>query len=497
MSKRTILTLALALAALSLTSNAQTETAANSNARTFVVNTSGDGMYYCNFWMQPTSFPDGSCAEYDVLVNGVHSGRISPHKGGWQAIGVDGMPRLSLKKGDNTVAVVAGNFEVPNVERVCIGATMDAAHIDTSEYEDYLRRARMSEETPHAGEDSEASFHTTSDNGSLLIDQEMPLRHSFYRILSLEEGQQLRVVTSCQLPCSVDVFYLGGKYSFGSVSAFSNDKMSFGEAKLLYIPATTDEMQGLSWKRKRFRGEPSTDFCVDIPKSGYYMLKWRSENNDVLSTAIVTLFASDTVSGGMQTIGYYEDAALSYSGVSCAIPANIPDYVVMTKGESADGYDPMLFVEGNAGGRIVGFSDDCNSAAKKEFGLSFRDAFVEQTYKIKTSKVHVSNYSSSRPETTCHVVCGLRTDMLPDLPVASKSARRNESDMMETEGLDALRAANNWKQLTIYDTSGKKVMSTSDGDTHSVQDRLNTGLYIVKATLGDGRFNIYKINIKK
>lgn len=472
------------------------------NSRSFVVHVLEAGLYFCNFWMQPYISSDGVSHVYEVYVNGERAGSISPKKSGWQSLCVDGIPRLQFKEGDNTITITEDGINIPDIEKVCVGKTNDEAQIDSSAYENYLIRARTVEDPVHETEESNMLLYALNDRSMVLVDKVVPLRYSFYKVLSLNKGQQLNICTSCQLPCSADLFYIGKQYSLRSQSLTDQDNAQqtnlsyIDDFKIKYEMSSPAEMQGLTWKRTRTLGEIPFEFTVDIPQSGYYMLKLRSKYNDALCTAIIDLSVKGTDSEEWKSIGHYVDAILSYSYEDCVVPANASDYVVMTKGERANGYDPMLFVEGNAGGRIVGYSDDASSSTVEEFGLSSKDAFLEQVYKIKTSGIHVSNYSSLYPETTCRLICGLRTEVLQDLPIVSKVLKSKVYTNIEEQEFNSDGNISGCKQLVVYDASGKQVLSTTDTETASVRSRLKKGMYIVKAILDNGRFNIYKLNIK-
>lgn len=68
------------------------------NAVNFIVNAPQNGLYYCNFWMLPTTYAGDSCASYDVLLNNKAIGQIVAIHGGWQSLGLDGVPRILLDK---------------------------------------------------------------------------------------------------------------------------------------------------------------------------------------------------------------------------------------------------------------------------------------------------------------------------------------------------------------------------------------------------------------
>lgn len=476
----------------------------NCNERTFSVNVKQKGLYYCNFWMLVPSFSDGRNAIYEVLVNGNYAGKISTSNGGWQSVCIDQDSRISLEKGDNAISVIAKGCEVPMIERISIGDNYQSAYIDSYDYKDYLEKAKMTQDmNEEVGQEADASLCVENESNMLLVDRMLPLNYSFYKIIYLSEGQLLRIKTHCKMSHSVDVFYIGQKIPVPhltqnpTTSELQQDIVNNDRFKLVYRKASSEEMQGLAWKRNSFPNMDYTDFFIKIPKSGLYMVKTRRNGICNSITATISMMASDKLTGEMEDLGTYKDIPIGYSGTKCIIPANVSDFVVMTKREQVDGCDPMLFVEGNAGNRIVGFSDDSGYGVDKEFGISYADAYIEQKYKVKTSDVHIVNCWSLTPETSCRVICGIKMELLQELASPKKSAKNNSFlSIQQIEELIDNCCDNNWRQIIVYDASGKTIFSAKDSKKQFLIKSLKSGLYILKVVFDNGDYNVYKITIK-
>lgn len=239
----------------------------NCNERTFSVNVKKKGLYYCNFWMLVPSFSDGRNAIYEVLVNGNYAGKISTSNGGWQSVCIDQDSRISLEKGDNAISVIAKGCEVPMIERISIGDNYQSAYIDSYDYKDYLEKAKMAQDmNEEVGQEADASLCVENESNMLLVDRMLPLNYSFYKIIYLSEGQLLRIKTHCKMSHSVDVFYIGQKIPVPhltqnpTTSELQQDIVNNDRFKLVYRKASSEEMQGLAWKRNSFPYMDYTDF---------------------------------------------------------------------------------------------------------------------------------------------------------------------------------------------------------------------------------------------
>ena len=63
--------------------------------------------------------------------------------------------------------------------------------------------------------------------------------------------------------------------------------------------------------------------------------------------------------------------------------------------------DPYLFIHGGGRDKIVGFNDDGYTKKIRQYNLSSLDSYICQRYLMKTSGISVSNFSSSKPKSSC------------------------------------------------------------------------------------------------
>lgn len=441
----------------------------NDNYKAFVVNVPASGRYYCNFWLFPSEKVGGKFTEYKVFINDEFAGDVIPVEGGAQQAAMDGVPAVMLDVGTNVITLSTPNPEVPNVEMVRLSTDADSAQISSSAYDAYLEKAEQGEsiEEPK-GLKATARFGT------------VPLKYSYYQLFSFAKDEEVSFCTLSNKPHAIDLFLYGktpqmsvidpsllGNLS-GSPAGGTNWPLVTSPesvAKKFYIVPSTDEMQGLSWKRNSEPGlnQPGTHFAtmnIKIPKTGVYMVKLRSAENGVLGVCTITIndmFRSN-------------NAPIYFSSISDEIPADTTAYIVYAEGLNPEVDDPMFFVQGNAADRIVGCNDDAPSGAPQELGLYNHDSYLCQAYKVKTSGVHVCNYSFSNPESMCFVgICREADLSAAQNQVAmqrSLAPARVDGGRMGVSGRvqecsisDVLSVASDAKRVQVFSLTGAKVAS--------------------------------------
>ena len=216
----------------------------NSIPKTFVVNVAKEGYYYLNAWILPALHEDGNYSKYTVVLNGETVGYISATKGGWQSAALDGNRRLMLKKGDNTISMYASDSEVPCIEDIRIADNSKSAAFESSYYDEYLQLAETGSAEKVMREQMNNEISTYSNNANtLLVDRNVPIKYSFFKVFYFLKGQSVTVsAKSIRYPHSVDMIYIGIPTTLPI-----NDNVS--DSKYSYTEATSDEVQGLNWKR--------------------------------------------------------------------------------------------------------------------------------------------------------------------------------------------------------------------------------------------------------
>lgn len=379
------------------------------NYRNFILDCKQSGKFYIFFWIQASMCSDGNVAKFKVFLNGNKVGEIHPNKSGWQVAKMENNKNISLNKGKHTLSISSLSPDFPDVEMIHVSSNADDNCINANEYEAYQEKAKRNEYITDYKNHYQCDNYVLSAYTSQDFQEDIPIKYSFFKRHSFKEGEELSVNSASRIQHCVDVFYIGQPYNFNIANSASkanefNTNNCDGttiepplQLKPVFIPASTEEMQGLSWKRNPIVNLDSgskvfftTSMKIRIPKTGLYIIKARSIQNGMLGTVDISIN------------GKYEyDAPIYYSAVNCIFPADDNNYAVLTKADDIYS-DPMLFVEGNMGNRIVGFADDNgNDNIKSAYGLGLYDAYLSQVYKIRTSNMHVTNYNSLSPEKTC------------------------------------------------------------------------------------------------
>ncbi len=384
------------------------------NFRTFEFDVTAAGDYHARFWLQPATYHDGSFTRYKVFVNNTLAGEIVPTDGEWQSASMADCPTVTLVEGLNTVSVSTATPEFPEVETVRLSTDAETAGIPTDAYDSFMQDAinPVSDATDYATK-AIGAYTLNANAGDTF--QDIPLKYSFYKTYSFTVNQEITVTSTSQTPHVIDIFYYGKQPELVPYepiilnSLSTNSGLVIDTSKIipapvvdtkireLYTPATSDEIQGLNWKAV---SEPTLNNAnihiasksLAIPKSGLYMIKLRSASDRTLGVADVNINNSY----------YYEDSPIYYAKVNYSIPSG-NSYAVMT---AKDGGDPMLFMEGNDAQRIVGYSDDAPVDSATAYGLAAYDSFILQNYHIRTTGMHVCNFSTLDPESTCTVMVG-------------------------------------------------------------------------------------------
>lgn len=460
------------------------------NVKNFCVDAPEDGQYFCSFWLLSADYGNSVYSTFKVRVNGTYVGIVTTKQGGWQSAQIDDASVVYLKKGNNVVSIASEGCEIPEVETLYLARKYYDTTFDGSKYEEYVENAM---------DGYASSYEVCPDNTTVtydltlntyLLKTTLPLRYSFFKMYNLKQGDHITVsATSLNKKHVIDVFYVGD---------LLGDNETFDKPG--YIEATTDEMQGLAWRRDC---DPQmTDgshyvstMSIDIPKSGLYMFKLRTSDNNAITTA--SFSATGSRSHGflseLLNLGKFQNVPISYGCADCVIPANAKDYYVYTQ-VHGDQSDPMLFVEGNDGGRIVGFNNGVDDDLEKEYGIGSKDALIAQTYKVKTSGVHVANYSSLSPDISCGVFCKLANLILPAKMPLRQCMKSEKTD--NVYGIDAILDVVGVNSYEVFSASGEKILTCNGGEDVLKKAKFKSGMYVVKVNRPDGKFDIYKFFVK-
>lgn len=304
------------------------ETDGTRNFKSFTVEAPGAGAYYTEFWLLPTRYADNSCSPFAVYVNGNFAGTIIPTAGNWQAARVGGNGALSLAEGANVISIAVPAPEFPEVETVKVALNDADATFSPDAYGEYLAEAAEGVTCDIPGDDGIATYSNDANPTDPVHFSNVPLNYTFYKTFSFTNGSEILITSSSVAPHKIDVIYYGSD-PFPTVDPGVTVPESSGpsaqnlgidtgivKATVPYIPATSDEMQGLGFV---FPSEKVLDSSlqvavgkVKIPKSGQYLVRVRHVDNGGTALADVNV-------DGMY---FYENVPITLSYKPCVIPAD-------------------------------------------------------------------------------------------------------------------------------------------------------------------------------
>lgn len=386
----------------------------NLNYKNFHVEASEAGAYYTEFWLLPSRYPDNSYSTFKIYLNRDYIGSINPSVGNWQSARVEGHETLELSEGVNVITIATHAPEFPEVETLKVSMNDADAVFSSAAYEEYLANAAAGVPCDDPEEYGGPLYVNGTTNVGLDHFSNMPLNYTFYKTFSFTKNQEIYVTSSSSAKHKIDIIYFGSKtipgsepgtgdfpsFPIGYDSTSQNRKPSafYG---FPYTPATSEEMQGLSWihpSEKTLNSSTQVATArLTIPKSGIYLIRVRHTQNGETGVADVN------VNGAY----FYENIPISLSYRDCSIPADGNTYATFTCCNNFGTDDPFLFIHGGDCDKIVGFNDDGPASKIEQYELSPWDSYISQRYFMKTNGISVSNFSSSNPKSRCNVVARL------------------------------------------------------------------------------------------
>jgi len=372
------------------------------NMKSFVVNAPQAASYYMEMWILPSRLADDTFSPLHVYLNGAYVGTVNPTVGNWQPAILEHTETLGLQEGSNTLTVATAAPETPGVEAVKLSLNESSASFASEPYTIYLKDAIEGKEyEPNYEVEETATISTNSATADPIIYDFVDLKYSFHKTFSFTKDQEIFITSSSDVAHTIDVQYYSIYIPQVIALEPNASSLSYSRDSILPYPtklnryATSEEMQGLNWAGFSEKASNSdkqvATVKMTVPKTGLYLIRMRSAANRVLSVADLN------VNGAY----YYEDAPIYYSYVDCIIPADGNEYATMTKSSKFSTHNPMIFIQGGGGDRLVGYNNDCTAEEKEKYGLSAKDACISQTYFVPTERISVSSYSSSDPDSKC------------------------------------------------------------------------------------------------
>lgn len=483
----------------------------NYNFKSFEVDASEAGSYYTEFWLLPTKYANNRYSTFIIYVNENYIGTINPTVGNWQAARVDGHETFNLSEGKNLITIATRAPEFPEVETIKAALNDADASFSSEAYKEYLEDAAEGVSYDIPADDGIAVYSSDAD-GTLpkhLLD--VPLNYTFYKTFSFTKDQEIFITTSSSASHKIDIVYYGSAPVITVTPAIINPASLSSEPvtpgitqpyikqRNDYTPATSEEMQGLSWV---FPSEKSLNSSmqvanarVRIPKSGQYLIRVRH---------VVTggsALADVNVNGAY----YYESTPITLSYAPCIIPADGNYYATYTLCNYFSEDDPYLFIHGGGCDKIVGFNDDAPRENRRQYNLSTWDSFISQKYLMKTSGVSVSNYSSSKPVSQCSIFVGISNgDTQPAAKSKSKGSNtagvseqtvRGESVQIigpaNISGSISVYASDKIHKISVYGLVGNCIGTINGKDTYEIIEAstLNItqpGIYVISVETASG-----------
>ncbi len=432
----------------------------NYNFKSFEVEASEAGAYYTEFWLLPTKYANNRYSTFMIYLNENYIGTINPTVGNWQAVRVDGHETFDLTEGTNVITIATLAPEFPEVETLKVALNDADATFSSEEYEEYLEDAAAGVTYDIPEDDGMTMYASDATSVGPAHFSNVPLNYTFYKTFSFTQDQEIFITTSSLVSHKIDIVYYGSAprvivnpgilrpINPGIINPTNTD-IAIGnqvtiqpypevKLRLLYTPATSEEMQGLSWvfpSQKTLNSSMQVATArVKIPKSGQYLVRVRHAISGYSSIADVN------VNGAY----YYENTPITHSYVECTIPADGNYYATFTCCNNFGTDDPYLFIQGGGCDKIVGFNDDAPSAKKEQYNLSAWDSYISQKYLMKTSGISVSNYSSSKPTSRCNIVARISEE-------AAQSVAKARAKESNTAGVSGLSITNESVQITVPD----------------------------------------------
>lgn len=498
----------------------------NYNFKSFEVEASEAGEYYTEFWLLPSKYADNRYSTFLIYLNDSYVGSIKPTVGNWQSARIDDHETFDLTEGKNVISIATLAPEFPEVETLRVALIDEEAAFASEPYAAFLEDAAAGVTYDIPENDGMSVYASEASGVGLEHISNLPLNYTFYKTFSFTKDQEIFITTSSAASHKIDVVYYGSQplnlvnpgvvlpvspniptinqdntNAPNSYSVVENPDITIITQKIrvAYTPATSYEMQGLSWV---FPSEKSLNSStqlatarITIPKSGQYLVRVRHASNGGSAIADVN------VNGAY----YYTDIPITLAYKECVIPADNNYYATFTCCNNFGTDDPYLFIHGARCDKIVGFNDDAPSAKAQQYNISSLDSYISQKYLMETSGISVSNYSSSKPTSRCNIVArisegaaqavakarakGGNTAGVTELAITDESVRIAVPENIS--GSFSINAPEKIQKVSIYGLAGNYISTVNckDYSANIPASSLNitqTGIYVISVETSNG-----------
>ena len=115
------------------------EVKGNSSYTNFEIDVPTTNSYFLNFWLCPARLSSNEYAVYNVLIDGLKIGCITPRKGDWQSISIDDNTSVVIQKGSHVLSITGVIPDIPSVEFVKLSAQRATSTISVNAYQKYKK----------------------------------------------------------------------------------------------------------------------------------------------------------------------------------------------------------------------------------------------------------------------------------------------------------------------------------------------------------------------
>lgn len=476
------------------------------NFKNFEVEAAEAGAYYTEFWLLPSRYANNGYTSFIVYVNGNRIGTINPTVGNWQAARVNEHETFDLTEGKNVITIATLSPEFPEIETLKVALNDADATFSSEAYEEYLNDAAQGVTYDIPEEEGMTVFAANAEGVGPEHFSNVPLNYTFYKNFKFTKNEEIYIATTSSAPHKIDIVFFGSDPKIvppgnlnRSTSIPTPDTPGSNKHPLVYTPATSEEMQGLSLV---FPSEKALNTNVQmatarftVQKSGEYIVRVRHLEDGASALADVNVNGEYLYEGMPITLSYRD----------CVIPADGNYYATFTCSNNFRTDDPYLFIQGGGCDKIVGFNDDAPTAKSNQYNLSSKDSFISQKYFMKTRGITVSNYSSSNPKSRCNIFARISEGSSQSV---AKSKAKDSNEATESERLMAdesvhinlpadinrnivINASEKIQKVAVYGPAGNCLGSVNCNESY-VNMRLSSlninqpGVYIVSVETLNG-----------
>lgn len=424
------------------------------------------GQYYIGFL---TNISGGTETSYDVIVNNVYQGKLLSTTSGWEVLSLSTNAKIALNEGENSILVMSNNKEYPNISNMrCSISESDISDLLISDISDPQRAVVI------------------VPPGDNPVKTGVPIKYSYNTTMELSAGDYIYIYLYGDNDFIVDLTYIG---SYGAVSQCS----SRSRRSLFDINNLSQDSSS----------PYAAHLISEISLSGKYIISLRSGKSGVggnISGAIFTYNWVVAEHHNWELISSTEITSQPFYSKSfpITIPSDGKNHWVYAKGANMASDNVMMFVESGSSspGRIVAYNDNCPATIYQNFNGTRNDAYINQTFYLPASAIHVFNKVNRNSSATIY----------SDVLSAISAQTIDERDCPKIINSDftvssSIKFDSNIKEISSHTLDGAYISQHILSDTTN-EVSLNTlgiaktGNYIIRYSSDGINYNSQIIQIK-